>query len=222
MNRLILDLLDVASIDAGKFGCAIAPRDPAALILETLDLFRDAAEKKGIALTADIKDAIPSGAFDYQRMLQVFSNIVSNALKFTARGGQVCIRGERSGGEVRFSVSDTGIGIPHTLFEAVFQRFWQGGPNEPRGTGLGLYISKHLIQAHGGRIWVESKVGMGSVFHFTVPVADGGAPPPPSAYGFARSPCGSTWRHGRRRLRFRNRRWPSSCVPPSERPEKRG
>jgi signal transduction histidine kinase len=176
MNRLILDLVDVASIDAGKLGCAITPSDPVALILETLERFRPAAEEKGIALTADVKGAIQFGAFDHERMLQVFSNIVSNALKFTARGGDICIRGERSGGEVHFSVSDTGIGIHQTLLEAVFRRFWHAGPDGRRGMGLGLYISKHLIEAHGGRIWVESKVGLGSVFHFTVPVAAGAAP----------------------------------------------
>jgi signal transduction histidine kinase len=171
MNRLIGDLVDVVSIDAGKLACAIVPSDPLALIAETLETFRRAAEDKGIALESEVTGALPRAAFDYERMLQVFANLVSNAIKFTPRGGKIRIRGEWAGDDVHFSVSDTGPGIPQNMFAAVFLRFWQASTGDPRGTGLGLYISKNLVEAHKGRIWVESTVGQGSVFHFTVPVA---------------------------------------------------
>jgi signal transduction histidine kinase len=171
MNRLVGDLVDVVSIDAGRLACTIVPSDPLALIAETLETFRRAAEDKGIVLESEVTGSLPRAAFDYERMLQVLSNLVSNALKFTMRGGKISIRGERTGEEVHLSVSDTGLGIPENMFEAVFLRFWQVPTKDPRGTGLGLYISKSIVEAHGGRIWIESKVGQGSVFHFTVPVA---------------------------------------------------
>jgi signal transduction histidine kinase len=173
MNRLIGDLQDVVSIGAGKLACAIVPCDPLALIKETLETFRHAAEDRGIVLEYEVTGTLPHAAFDYERMLQVFANLVSNALKFTARGGKVRVRGERTGDEMHFSVSDTGVGIPENMLDIVFLRFWQVAANDRRGTGLGLYIAKNLVEAHGGRIWVESKVGQGSVFHFTVPLAAG-------------------------------------------------
>jgi signal transduction histidine kinase len=171
MNRLIGDLGDVVSIDAGKLACTIVPSDPLALIADTLETFRRAAEEKGIVLESEIRGALPRANFDHGRMLQVFANLVGNAIKFSSRGGKIRIRGERTGDDVLFSVTDTGAGIPENMFEAVFVRFWQAAQNDRRGTGLGLYISKSIVEAHGGRIWIESKVGQGSVFHFTVPVA---------------------------------------------------
>jgi signal transduction histidine kinase len=110
MNRLIGDLVDVVSIDAGKLACAIVPSDPLPLIAETLETFRRAAEEKGIVLESKVTGTLPQAAFDYERILQVLANLVSNALKFTSRGGKICIRGERSGNQVHFSVSDTGGG----------------------------------------------------------------------------------------------------------------
>jgi signal transduction histidine kinase len=172
MNRLICDLLDVVSIDAGMLPCVIVPSDPVALIAETLETFRRAAQEKGIELESEVVGVLPAAAFDYERMLQVFSNLVSNALKFTPRGGEICIRGEQTGDEIHFSVHDTGRGIRKDLIHSVFLRFWQAG-TDSKGTGLGLYISKSLVEAHRGRIWVESKVGQGSLFHFTVPVVLG-------------------------------------------------
>ena len=171
MRRLIDDLIDVVSIDAGHLACAIVSSDPLVLIAETVETFRRAADDKGVALQSKITGTLPRAAFDYERMLQVFANLVSNAVKFTPPGGKICIRGERTGDEIHFSVSDTGPGISQNMFEAVFLRFWQAPSSHPRGTGLGLYISKSIVEGHGGKIWVESKVGQGCVFHFTVPIA---------------------------------------------------
>jgi len=169
MNRLIGDLVDVASIDAGKLACAIVSSDPLAVVAETLEAFRPAAEEKGILLESRAAGALPHASFDYERMLQVLANLVSNALKFTPPGGRIGIHAECVGEDVQFAVSDTGMGIPDGMFDSVFQRFWQVSTNDRRGTGLGLYISKSVVEAHRGRIWVESELGKGSVFRFTVP-----------------------------------------------------
>jgi signal transduction histidine kinase len=171
MNRLIGDLVDVTSIDAGHLASKIVSSDPVALIAETLERFRDTAQEKGIELDSQITGVLPRASFDYGRMLQVFANLVANAIKFSPPGGTIRIRAELAGGHVHFSVGDTGIGIPESKFDLIFARFWQASENDRRGTGLGLYISKSIVEGHAGRIWVESTVGLGSVFHFTVPVA---------------------------------------------------
>ena len=107
--------------------------------------------------------------FDHDRMLQVLANLISNAIKFTPEGGGIRVRGERTGDWLRLTVGDTGVGIPDTMLESVFERFWQVGENDRRGLGLGLYIARYIVQAHGGTIWAESKVGEGSTFCFTLP-----------------------------------------------------
>ena len=170
MNRLIGDLVDVASIDTGKLAVTPAPGDAARLIAEAVDTFLAAASAKGISLQAETgEDPLPA-EFDHDRMLQVLANLISNAIKFTSEGGSVRVRGERTGDEVRVCISDTGLGIPATMLEAIFERFWQVGKDDRRGIGLGLYISRFILEAHSGRIWAESKLGEGSTFYFTLPI----------------------------------------------------
>jgi signal transduction histidine kinase len=171
MNRLLGDLLDVVSIDAGRLSCTLAPGDPVALVKEADETFRQAAAGKGIDLRYEAAEDLPPTAFDHGRMLQVFANLLSNALKFTPRGGTIVVRAVRDDGALRFSVADDGAGIGEAAQDAVFERFWQGRSADRRGTGLGLYVSRNLVEAHGGRIWVESTPGRGSTFHFTVPAA---------------------------------------------------
>jgi signal transduction histidine kinase len=101
-------------------------------------------------------------------MLQVLANLITNAIKFTPGGGTIRVRVERVGEELAFAVSDTGCGIPEALLESVFDRFWQAGENDRRGVGLGLYITRCIVEAHGGTIRAESVVGAGSVFRFTL------------------------------------------------------
>jgi signal transduction histidine kinase len=171
MNRLIGDLVDVASIDAGKLAVQLAPGDASALLTEAADAFAFAAREKGITLeSVGASDALPAD-FDHDRMLQVLANLITNAIKFTPRGGTITVRGERTGDELCFSVIDTGSGVPDNMLESVFERFWQVGKNDKRGLGLGLYISRCIVDAHGGRIWAESKLGEGSAFRFTIPAA---------------------------------------------------
>jgi signal transduction histidine kinase len=169
MNRLIGDLVDVASIDAGKLAVTPATRDLAILIAEAADSFRATASAKGVSLEAQIDAAPLLAAFDHQRILQVLANLISNSLKFTPRGGKITVRGEREAGNVRLCVRDTGSGIPSDALERIFERFAQVGNNDRRGLGLGLYISRCIVEAHGGRIWAESQPGAGSKLCFTLP-----------------------------------------------------
>lgn len=169
MNRLIGDLIDVASIDAGKLAMAAVRSDAAALIAEAVDTFQATASAKGISLQAEIVGGPLLADFDHDRMLQVLANVISNAIKFTSQGGRVRVRGESTGDELRFSISDTGSGIPGNMLEAIFERFWQVGKDDRRGVGLGLYISRCIVEAHGGKIWAESKLGEGSRLCFTLP-----------------------------------------------------
>lgn len=169
MNRLIGDLVDVASIDAGKLALTPASGDVAALIDEAVETFQAAASAKGISLQVELAGRPLLAEFDHDRMLQVLANLIANAIKFTSGGGRIRIHGERAGDELLVSISDTGSGIPGNLLEAIFERFWQVGKDDRRGVGLGLFISRSIVENHGGRIWAESKPGEGSRFCFTLP-----------------------------------------------------
>jgi len=173
MNRLIGDLVDVASIDAGKLAVTPATRDLAILIAEAVDTFRATASAKGVSLRTHIDAAPLLAAFDQHRILQVLANLISNSLKFTPQGGHITIRGEREADNVRLSVRDTGSGIPEHALGRIFERFSQVGKNDHRGLGLGLYISRCIVEAHGGRIWAESQPGAGSKISFTLPTSAG-------------------------------------------------
>jgi signal transduction histidine kinase len=171
MNRLIGDLVDVTSIDAGKLSIVLAPGDAVVLLAEATEIFQPAALEKGVLLSADV-DAQPLLAeFDRGRLLQVFANLLSNAIKFTAAGGRIGVGVRRSDTELRFCVTDTGVGIAPALADAIFERFWQVGSDDRRGLGLGLHISKCIVEAHRGRIWVESAPMQGSRFYFTLPLS---------------------------------------------------
>ena len=169
MNRLIGDLVDVASIDAGKLAVTPAARDLAILIAEAVDTFGATASAKGVFLRTQIEAAPLRAVFDQHRILQVLANLISNSLKFTPRGGEITIRGEREADHVCLSVRDTGSGIPDHALASVFERFSQVGKNDHRGLGLGLYISRCIVEAQGGRIWAESQPEGGSKICFTLP-----------------------------------------------------
>ena len=170
MNRLIGDLLDVASLDAGQLALTPVRGDAAAVISEAVETFRAAASAKGIALETEITGQPLRWNVDSARMLQVLANLLTNAIKFTPRDGAIRVHAERREGELRLGVTDTGVGIAPHLLETVFERFWQVGVNDRRGLGLGLYISRSIVMAHGGRIWAESADGAGSTFFVTLPI----------------------------------------------------
>ena len=106
---------------------------------------------------------------DRGRIFQVFSNLIGNALKFTPKGGRIDVRGRMIGDEAVFTIEDTGAGIPPENLPHLFDRFWQARETRRAGAGLGLYIAKGIIEAHGGRLWVESTLGVGTTFSFTLP-----------------------------------------------------
>lgn len=170
MNRLIGDLVDVASIEAGVLAVTREVGDPTTVVTEAVDSFQLQAAATGVSLAAEIIPPPSLAAFDSARILQVLTNLLSNAIKFTPAHGRIVVHVERFGDDIRFAVSDTGVGIATDKLEAVFVRFLQVTENDRRGVGLGLYISKAIVQGHGGRIWAESKVGEGSTFCFTLPI----------------------------------------------------
>lgn len=169
MNGLIGDLVDVVSIDAGKFSIRRQRCEVGTMLTDAVDAFSATAREKGVALTSQPLAAALFADCDRDRVLQVFANLVNNALKFTPGGGDIEIQAEPTDGGLRFTVADSGIGIEHDLLEAVFRRFWRVAPADSKGLGLGLYISKSIVEAHGGSIWVDSRLGEGSSFSFTLP-----------------------------------------------------
>jgi len=170
MNRLIGDLVDVASIEAGKLQVTPTDGDLRALVHESVEIFHASADARGIRLEEVAGPALPA-RFDHDRLLQVVANLIGNAIKFSSSGAHISIRAETGSGEDRVAVSDTGPGIRAENLEAIFGRFWQVGRHDRRGLGLGLYISRCIVEAHGGRIWAENRPAGGSIFFFTVPTA---------------------------------------------------
>ena len=169
MNRMIQDLLDVKRMESGRLTIDPKPEPAADLINDTLDMLRPLAMGSTIRLETSIDDHLPLVLADSSRVQQVLSNLVGNAVKFTPRAGRITVCAEEIENEVRFGVIDTGPGIPAEQLPHIFGRFWQARTSDRRGIGLGLAIAKGIVEAHNGRIWVESHVGLGSTFYFTLP-----------------------------------------------------
>jgi PAS domain S-box-containing protein len=172
MDILIRDLLDVSAMEAGSFAVERRPREVREVVDLALDMLEPSAAEKGVELVVEAPGAERRVACDRDRLLQVLSNLLGNAIKFTPPGGRVSLRIESVRDAVLVSVRDSGPGIPEEHLPNLFDRFWKRGSVE--GVGLGLAIAKGIVEAHDGRIWVESEVGRGTAFHFTVPVAADG------------------------------------------------
>ncbi|MET0286908.1 MAG: ATP-binding protein, partial [Polyangiales bacterium] len=169
MSGLIDDVLILAKIETGEH--ALESRDVQArdLLFDAHEMLEPLAAAK--AITLRVEGGAQGGAVrcDRERVMQVFSNLLGNAIKFTPRGGEVTVRFERGRDEAIFAVRDTGPGMPAADLPHVFDRFWQARKTARQGAGLGLAIAKGLVEAHGGRIWVESTEGLGSTFFFSLP-----------------------------------------------------
>jgi PAS domain S-box-containing protein len=172
MKRLISDLLDMASIDAGRLAVDPQPQAAGVLLQEVVEMLQPLASDKSLRLEAsEITPGLAARA-DRERIVQVLSNLVGNAIKFTREGGSIVLSACRDGDAMRFSVSDTGQGISAEQMHHLFDRYWQAKRDGRLGIGLGLSIAKGIVEAHGGRIWAESSAGQGTTFHFTLPAAD--------------------------------------------------
>ena len=181
MQRLIEDLLDVTRLEGGKqLPIDPAPLDVQSLFEETYELFKSQAVRGSITLRCNAPKDVPPVYADRHRVLQVLSNLIGNAMKFTPPGGMITCRAESEDGKVLITVADSGPGIPHENLGDIFNPYWQAKRTARLGAGLGLPIAKGIVESHGGKIWVESETGTGTKFFFTLPVAVD-APAPVSA-----------------------------------------
>ena len=169
---LINEVLDLAKIEAGKMELQIEPALLQDVVEAVSNTMRSLAAKKSINLRVDSDESLASFPMDGARVKQVLLNLVSNAIKFTPEGGRVWVRAGAKDGNARLEVGDTGPGIAAEDQERIFLEFQQAGSDagKPQGTGLGLALAKKFVEMHGGRIWLESEVGKGSRFFFTIPI----------------------------------------------------
>jgi PAS domain S-box-containing protein len=171
MKRLINDLVDVTMVEAGQLGLDRAAISARQLLVDTVEAQRPLAASASIDMQLALEGPLPDIWADQHRLLQVFENLIGNAIKFTPAGGRITVAARTGEREVLFRVNDTGYGIAPSELPHVFDRFWQARKGRD-GAGLGLPIARGIIAAHGGRIWVESTLGRGTTFSFTVPRAD--------------------------------------------------
>lgn len=173
MEELIANLLDAASIETGRCTVEPKPHDLETLLTEALDRLGPVAASKGVHL--EKRCELPAGQrhalCDRARVQQVLGNLLGNALKFCVSGQHIAVEARAAANAIQVSVRDTGAGIAAEHLTLVFDRYWKGKQSGRAGSGLGLFIAKGLVEAHGGRLWVESTLGHGSTFHFTLPLA---------------------------------------------------
>jgi PAS domain S-box-containing protein len=171
MTRLLDDLMEMSKAEGGRLNVEVRPEELAAIASEARDSFQLRAAELDLELRFDVPHDLPPVLVDRQRIHQVLSNLIGNAIKFTPRGGRIILRAETDANEVRVLIQDTGIGIAKANLAHVFDRFWQAKRTSRASAGLGLAIAKSIIEAHGGRIWVDSTEGSGTEFSFTLPIA---------------------------------------------------
>jgi signal transduction histidine kinase len=175
--ELVNDLLDASKLESGTMRLDLSTIELRGLIDELRQQMQPLAAEKEIALEVSVPDGLPTLRADRAKLRRVLVNLVSNALKFTPRGGRVSLSAADEGARVRVSVADTGVGIPEEDLRDIFDKYAQARSRATRsekGTGLGLYITRQLVELHGGHIEVHSEVGRGSTFSFTIPVAEAG------------------------------------------------
>lgn len=175
MNDLIGDLLDATSMESGTFCVAVVSEDLGEVLAEAIEAAQPELVAKNMALQVEVEGGLHASC-DRRRTLQVVGNILSNAAKFSDRGGSVVLRARGAGNFVLVSVADTGVGMAPAACSRAFDRFWQGGDAAHLGCGLGLSICRGIVEASGGKIWVESVEGLGSTFSFTLPRVPAASP----------------------------------------------
>lgn len=171
MDALIQDLLDVSKIESGRLSMSPRPISIDELLDEATEMLRPGADQAGVEIRLEPHPRLPAADVDPDRIVQVLSNLIGNAIKYTPRGGHVAISAQAMDDFVQVTVADTGVGISEQELPRVFDRFWQSKRTNRSGAGLGLTIARGMVRAHGGRIWIESVSGAGTQVHFTVPRA---------------------------------------------------
>ena len=172
LSLMVSELLELSRIESGRVPLNLIPTRPIDIVTPAFERLSLQAERAGLILTIECPDDLPPVLADVTRVQQVVVNLLHNAIKFTPLGGQVTVRADQQDHVVQFTVTDTGIGIAAEDLPRIFERFYKVDRSRATsGTGLGLAIARHLVEAHGGRIWVESEVGKGSTFYFTIPLA---------------------------------------------------
>lgn len=171
MDSLIRDLLDVTRIEAGRLKVDVAPTDLGELLADAFGTLNQVASAKSIDLRFSTEPTLPLVSADRERIRQALSNLIGNSVKFSPPKSQIDVRAGKRDHEVVVSVSDRGPGMNEEQLSHAFDRFWQSRRTDREGAGLGLAITRGIVEAHGGKIWAESKVGEGSTFHFTLPTA---------------------------------------------------
>jgi two-component system, OmpR family, phosphate regulon sensor histidine kinase PhoR len=180
LARLTDDLLKLSKMDADRLELEISDTSVAQFVATCLETAQRRAAEKQLEIIVEVPEGLPDIAADRRRLAEVLQNLLDNAIQYTLPGGQITLSAVQEGREVVFTVSDTGIGIPKADQPRIFERFYRvdvARSREVGGTGLGLAIAKHLVEVHGGRLWVDSEIGQGSQFHFSVPEYEEGRSP---------------------------------------------
>jgi signal transduction histidine kinase len=169
LHGILNSLLDISRIESGKARMDFRAVSPHSMVFEALEPFHADFKDRGVRLESEIPDDLPEVRADTARMIHVFANLLTNALRHTQPGGRVIVRAREENEWIQFSVSDTGRGIPAEYLPRIFEKFFRvPDQGEETGAGLGLAIVKEIVEAHGGRVIVESHVGEGSTFTFTL------------------------------------------------------
>jgi PAS domain S-box-containing protein len=171
MDALIQDLLDVSRIESGKMQLSPRVSSIAGLVEQTRAMLQPQADELGVVISAKLPTNLPEVDVDPERSIQVLSNLIGNAVKYSSSGGEVVVTAAAEEDVIRVSIADQGAGIPEDELPRVFDRFWQSKRTNRSGAGLGLTIARGIVRAHAGRIWIESKQGEGTTVHFTLPRA---------------------------------------------------
>jgi two-component system phosphate regulon sensor histidine kinase PhoR len=172
LSQMAAELLELTRIESGQVPLEFTTVAPKTLIESAVDRMRAQTERAGLSLQVEIPPTLSDVRADIRRLEQVLVNLIHNSVKFTSPGGTVTLFAAVELGFVRFAVRDTGVGIPADDLLRIFERFYRVDRSRSGGgTGLGLSIARHIVEAHGGKIWAESEEGRGSTFYFTIPVA---------------------------------------------------
>jgi signal transduction histidine kinase len=182
MDQLITSLLDSVRLNANRLVVVPRPVDASELLREAVEIFRPLARVKSLSLTLAIPKRPLLATADHGRMFQVISNLLSNAIKFSSVNSRITVQATTLGHDLQVAVQDEGPGIPERDLDRVFDSFFQLQDSDDRGLGLGLSISRAIIQAHGGKIWATSRPGAGSTFYFTIPRSES-EPAPGASFG---------------------------------------